>query len=775
MDNTQQEALIAQITKQSATSVEQAITEIEDLARSVDAVNLFSAMVANLAFAPEGSASEATHGDVPAKIESLAYYLYPFFGVSKNSEITPWHVKQCIESLNSLVTMGLISSAFTEKSKGQVNGVDHVVTDARMNAEIVRGSAYPEQTGMEIAEIQGRFDSWFAWKVGVSPTRAKAILWAIIRHEEDALNSAKPNIRAKVEAARKRWRAIKKKPASQRNGDEARDLEVFKSEEVAGIFEGVMSLNLVAPQVIPVGQSDLSDLEPPPTLEEWDGLIRLIGMTGEDRSRMSARVDVRQRPLFVLPDRRAILVDISNGLDTLWEAFERAAKADQVFFDQKYQPRKAGWLEDRVITCLSNIFQSHSIYQNLTYPDPDKTDGSTTELDAAVLWGPFLVLVESKAKQFRLESQLGDVGRLRSDIKANVEDAFDQARRAARHVHNTDAPVFLEKSSGRQLAVQKDSIRRIYLVTVSQHLLASLATRPSMFQGLGLFREGEYPLSISIADLETVTQFCDGPDVLLHYIEKRLLTQKESLDIQADELDLLGAYLQTRLQPSRLWDRDEVKPTGVSLVGYSAQFDDWYSYKRGDLSAPPKIGLEIPVEIKNILSELRKRNDDAARWIAFALLDLSDRTLAVIAKGFADLKTAKFTSGMFRTLIYTEGDTVISIVASPDGPHDPLSVRTQMRATIEKYRHKAEKCVAFGVTPQNHSQLFEYVFWLEGTWQHDAEMEEMIANEPPFLPPPGTKLPGRNEPCWCGSGRKFKKCCLPRFESGRRKSPSSSA
>jgi hypothetical protein len=25
------------------------------------------------------------------------------------------------------------------------------------------------------------------------------------------------------------------------------------------------------------------------------------------------------------------------------------------------------------------------------------------------------------------------------------------------------------------------------------------------------------------------------------------------------------------------------------------------------------------------------------------------------------------------------------------------------------------------------------------------------------------KLPGRNEPCVCGSGKKFKKCCLPKI------------
>ena len=118
---------------------------------------------------------------------------------------------------------------------------------------------------------------------------------------------------------------------------------------------------------------------------------------------------------------------------------------------------------------------------------------------------------------------------------------------------------------------------------------------------------------------------------------------------------------------------------------------------------------------------------------------------------------------------YTEGDTVFSILASRDLPRALLEDRTRMRAMLEKYRYKAEKSMAFGLMTTDSSQAFDCAFWIEGTWQYDPEMENLIANEPPFVPAPGTKLPGRNDPCVCGSGRKYKKCCLPRFEAGRRK------
>ncbi|NBD36351.1 MAG: hypothetical protein GVY30_10210 [Chloroflexi bacterium] len=28
------------------------------------------------------------------------------------------------------------------------------------------------------------------------------------------------------------------------------------------------------------------------------------------------------------------------------------------------------------------------------------------------------------------------------------------------------------------------------------------------------------------------------------------------------------------------------------------------------------------------------------------------------------------------------------------------------------------------------------------------------------IPPPANQRPGRNDPCWCGSGKKYKQCHL---------------
>jgi tetratricopeptide (TPR) repeat protein len=57
----------------------------------------------------------------------------------------------------------------------------------------------------------------------------------------------------------------------------------------------------------------------------------------------------------------------------------------------------------------------------------------------------------------------------------------------------------------------------------------------------------------------------------------------------------------------------------------------------------------------------------------------------------------------------------------------------------------------------------------------DFEDEEEEDEEIPLPPPPPPKPPGRNDPCWCGSGAKYKKCHLSADEQARRDSSAGDA
>lgn len=758
--HTSETNVFERLNKELKESALKAKGEIESLAQSVSAERLFVAVTAYMSIAPAELISEVTHGTVSAESELLAFYLFPFFGVSDVKEISPFQVNDCVRAVGDLFRAEIAKGAYPDPGS-TATPAELLSHDVQRQARIVRGSAYHEQTAEEIKAIQGHFDSWFEAKVGISPTRALAMIQAIAEARQTAVTGFMKEAHEYAEKVRMEWRRAKKERPKRRDHGQHRMLSTFGKEQDAWDFGRVQRQSELAPDQLPTSLASLTSLSPAPIEKECEGLISLIGLTGDLRKGMTDPIEVRQKPLFVMPDGRAILTDLANAMDALWDAFERVAKSDSSFFDSKYQPKKAKWLEEQVAEYLAKLFPKENIYSGLSYPDLTKTDKATAELDIAVSWGPFLVLVEAKAKQFRLESQLGDVGRLRTDLKKNVEDAFAQAKRAAKYIADSPKPEFTEIATGRKLLVNKKRLKRTYLLTVSLHQLANLATRLAVFQDLGLFKDGEYPLSIGLADLELVTEFCDGPDVFLHYIETRLAVQKKQQNILIDESDFLGAYLDTRFQEERLFrGRRKEDFNFIWVSGFSEIFDAWMMYKRGDLPTAPEIKLNVPDEIREILAELRTRTDDGARWIAFTLLGMSDEGLGVIAKAFREVRSATLSPGRFRRLINQVGDTVISVVASLDQQRDRLSVRTEMITAIEKYRRKAPKSVGFGIMVLDRSRPFECATWIEYPWRPEKELEDLLQDEPPMMPAPGSKPPGRNEPCICGSGKKYKKCCL---------------
>lgn len=391
-DNSKQwkEELLASMHKQR----QEAIDEITSLATSVDSARLFVAVVANMVFLPSNVDPEKAFGAVTARIEVLAYHLYPYFSTKGVDSITPFHTNMCMESLDKLfVTEGW--AALETRADGEADEWERIGRYAKVEARFVRGSAYPEQTISEINEIQGRYENYFTARGEIGPLRSTKLIMDIVKTEEDKRNRHQDEIASTGEQLQSDFELAKK------GLHEDSDLlnKTFKDKKTARLY-GMLQGLINASWEVPVSIHDLEDMGTEVTLEEWESLGKLIGMTGEYRERMTDPINVRERPLFVLPDGRFLLVDLSNALDVLWERYEELLKEDADVF-QEYQSGKAKWLEDRVHANLVRLFPEESVYRNACYPDPTKNEGSTTEIDAVVSWGPFLLLMEAKAKQFR--------------------------------------------------------------------------------------------------------------------------------------------------------------------------------------------------------------------------------------------------------------------------------------------------------------------------------------------------------------------------------------
>jgi len=425
-------------------------------------------------------------------------------------------------------------------------------------------------------------------------------------------------------------------------------------------------------------------------------------------------------------------------------------------------------MEGEIANFVRRLFPPDNVFCNACFADPDNPGGET-EADVIAVWGPFLVVLEAKGKKIHRTALRGSMTKLKQALGNNVQDAFYQARRVIRVVEQAGRIRFKERKSGRTVEVTRDQLRRVMPVSVTLQHLSGLTTQLAVTQRLGLFKGDAYPWSVSIDDFDVITRFVGWADVLLHYIERRTAHQSVDISLSGDELNIFGQYLENRLDPTIYEQNPEIAqhsgPRMISFDGGEEQFEavytaEWY----GRTPSGEPLELKVPSQIREVLQELRNRGDYGARWIAFALLGLSTPALAKLNAGIRDLRKIRAHGRFMPRVTAHEGDVVVTVVVHAGLDEETFRENAMFRTRLEKYATRARAAVTIGINQRDTEKPFELALWMEGEWDYDETLEELLGRDrakPKTMQvlKRGKKF-GRNDPCPCGSGKKFKRCCI---------------
>jgi hypothetical protein len=218
-------------------------TRLHQLGARVNAADLFVAVAAHLLIAPPREMTELSHGTTSTKLEYLAYLLLPLFSSPGSEPIKPDIVGECLELLErvTLTRPFLVLS----QAHGQSDNpkLDRILQWAKLQAAMIRGSAYPEQTAVEIVEIQARFDTYFEGKVGLRPSRARTIVEAIVEAQQQAVGKMMPEVIGLAQQVMTHWREARRTRSVQRTPEQQQLLATFKEAKQAGGTAYVHALN----------------------------------------------------------------------------------------------------------------------------------------------------------------------------------------------------------------------------------------------------------------------------------------------------------------------------------------------------------------------------------------------------------------------------------------------------------------------------------------------------------------------------------------------------
>lgn len=410
---------------------------------------------------------------------------------------------------------------------------------------------------------------------------------------------------------------------------------------------------------------------------------------------------------------------------------------------------------------LKLVFGKNRVFSNIDIYDSKNKVG---EIDVLVVFADRAIILQAKSKKLTIASRKGNDNSLQSDFKKAIQDAYDQAFLCATLLSEKNYK--LVDRSGNELNINRE-YKEIYpFCVVSEHYPA-LSFQVRQFLKFQETKNIKPPFVMDVFLLDVMTEMLQSPLYLLSYINRRVSYGEKILSTH--ELTILSYHLK-----KNLWVDDE--HTMLILEDDICVDLDLAMLTRRD-NAP---GSDTPEGIltkykgtvfDQIIRDIDKLEHSATISLGFILLSLSGDTIEMINNGIAELIKRGRRDGQHHdlTLAMSDGRSGLAIHCNDD--HESISgPRLESHCEKRKYMQKASSW--FGICIGQKVPKLRFAINKEYDWVQSNEMDKLVKDlrKPQNLKGKNkinfasatrqSKKIGRNEQCPCGSGKKYKKCCM---------------
>jgi SEC-C motif/Nuclease-related domain len=425
----------------------------------------------------------------------------------------------------------------------------------------------------------------------------------------------------------------------------------------------------------------------------------------------------------------------------------------------KASAHRGAFTEQFVAKRLRSVFGEQNVHTNVNI---EAANGRVSEIDVLVLFGDRALIVQCKSKKMTLESRKGNDQTLRDDFQKAVQDAYDQGLICARSISGQELD-FL-KEDGTNLEIPE--LKNIYILcAVSDHypVLTVQARHFLKYEEDAVIRA---PLAADIFLIDVLAEMLASPLRLLSYIDRRVGYAERIHG--TNELAILGYHLS-----QNLWFDDE---NSIAMVAdeLSLDLDTAMTVRREGIpgTATPKGILTkfTGTHVAQIIEKIEHEANPDLIDLGFLLLNINGDTLKQLDQGMKDVARRTRLDGQPHdfTLGFDTGDAGLTIHCSRALPHNAVETLTD-HCRRRKYVHRADNW--FGLLVRETDGLPKLSLAVRFPWKRDTRMDAqtrgMVVNGSRGIAQASSKQGrlnsskiGRNDLCPCGSGKKFKKCCI---------------
>lgn len=416
---------------------------------------------------------------------------------------------------------------------------------------------------------------------------------------------------------------------------------------------------------------------------------------------------------------------------------------------------RGAFTEEFVAKRLAAVFGEANVHRSVNVLSKGNR---ISEIDVLVLFADRAIVAQCKSKKLTLEARKGNDLQLREDFKKAVQDAYDQAQLCAKSLH--DPALKFVRADGLELTTP--ALHKIYPVCIVSDHYPALAAQAREFLAYEVDELIQAPLVGDVFLIDVLAEMLPSPLRLLDYVSRRVSYGDRINSI--NELTILGFHLK-----QNLWIEDK-----MSLVTLGDEFslplDTAMTVRRLGLpgEATPE-GILTWLEgtlLGRLIATIERRPEPTLVDLGLLLLSLSGDTLDDLNRGLKQVVDQTRRDGQQHDLTLGFSDSHTGLTIHCNHLSNPEALKNlDEHCRYRKYAHHADSW--FGLVVRADDGLPKFGIHLKFPWKWDAAMEATTKgmttrSMPVRLPVPARAGPktGRNEPCPCGSGKKFKKCCM---------------
>lgn len=493
--------------------------------------------------------------------------------------------------------------------------------------------------------------------------------------------------------------------------------------------------------------------------EVCEQVLRAFSYPVGDFNEQFVKVDSRNTAAIMPVLRRGERYVVFNSVD-LYEVLYQAPYF-WMLGDKAYRPTAADnrgkFTEEFAQERLASVFGVPRTLLNVKLMRSTVVAG---EIDVLVVFSKLAIVLQAKSKQLTAAARQGNEKQIEVDFAAAVQDACDQGMDCAQMLF--DSSIKLVAPDGR--TIEQPNIEKVFVVCLVADHYPALAAQARQFLKFDPVARVAPPLVMDVFLLDAMAEMLSSPLHFLSYLDRRCAYADQVM--ASHELNILGFHLAHNLWMSEeanlfhLWDDFGIDLELSMLARRDGLAAPW--------TPPGLLTLFDQTAFGKLLKSIERHPDPGMVELGFAILGMNGYSVKQGSAAIDEISRLSRLDGLPHDFtVQMQNGIGLTFHCSPR-PERAARDHLLDHCARRKYVQRASRW--FGVVVDPASGNMRIGVMLDFPWTKDDSLEvatvhmvrksNVSRNDLRALTLPRTQPKvGRNDPCPCGSGKKYKRCC----------------